>query len=53
MASDSTLQLVTERGWRSGLANLMRQENGRWWRARRWWVQSLVWLGVLNGILFF
>jgi ABC-2 type transport system permease protein len=53
MASGNTLQLVTERGWRSGFANLMRQENGRWWRARRWWVQSLVWLAVLNGILVF
>ena len=53
MASNNTLQLVEERGWRSGFANLMRQENGRWWRARRWWVQSLIWLVVLNGILVF
>jgi ABC-2 type transport system permease protein len=53
MASNSTLQLVNERGWRSGFANLMRQENGRWWRTRRWWVQSLVWLVALNGIVVF
>jgi ABC-2 type transport system permease protein len=53
MANNNTLQLVNEHGWRSGFANLMRQENGRWWRARRWWVQSLVWLVVLNGILVF
>jgi ABC-2 type transport system permease protein len=53
MASNNTLQLVKERGWRSGLANLMRLENGRWWRARRWWVQSLIWLVVLNGLLAF
>ena len=53
MASNNTLQLVNERGWRSGFANLMRQENGRWWRTRRWWVQSLVWLVALNGIVVF
>ena len=53
MASNNTLRLVNERGWRSGFANLMRQENGRWWRARRWWVQSLVWLVALNGIVVF
>ncbi len=53
MASNSTLQLVNERGWRSGFANMMRLENGRWWRTRRWWVQSLIWLVVLNGLLVF
>lgn len=51
MSEDSSLGLVEERGWQSGLANLMRLENGRWWRARRWWVQSLIWFVVLNGIL--
>lgn len=51
MANNNALQLVKERGWRSGLANLMRLENGRWWGTSRWWVQSLMWLVVLNGIL--
>ena len=51
MSKDSSPGLVEERGWQSGLANLMRLENGRWWRARRWWVQSLIWFVVLNGIL--
>jgi ABC-2 type transport system permease protein len=51
MANNNALQLVKERGWRSGLANLMRLENGRWWGTSRWWVQSLMWSVVLNGIL--
>jgi ABC-2 type transport system permease protein len=51
MSEDSSLGLVEERGWQSGLANLIRLENNRWWCARRWWVQSLVWFVVLNGIL--
>jgi ABC-2 type transport system permease protein len=53
MSKDNTLQLVSERGWRSGFANLMHLENGRWWGTSRWWVQSLVWFIVLNGILVF
>ena len=51
MANTQTLQPVTERGWRQGLANLMRKENDQWWRTRRWWVQSLLWLLVIYGTL--
>ena len=51
MASVSPMQLVNEHGWRRGLANLLRKENGQWWHTRRWWVQSLTWLVIVNGIL--
>jgi ABC-2 type transport system permease protein len=42
---------VEERGWRQGFANLLRKENGEWWHTRRWWLQSLLWLLIINGIL--
>jgi len=51
MDSASVLQLVKERGWRRGFANLLRKENGEWWHTRRWWLQSLLWLLITNGIL--
>ena len=51
MASLTVLQPVEERGWRRGLANLLRKENGEWWHTRRWWLQSLLWLLIINGIL--
>jgi ABC-2 type transport system permease protein len=51
MSESHVLQSVSERGWRSGFANLVRHENSCWWRARRWWVQSLIWFVTLNGIL--
>lgn len=51
MTSAKTLQLATEHGWRSGMANLVRKENDQWWRTRRWWIQSLLWLVILNGTL--
>jgi ABC-2 type transport system permease protein len=51
MASLSVLQPVKERGWRRGFANMLRKENGEWWHTRRWWLQSLLWLLIVNGIL--
>ena len=51
MASASVLQPVKESGWRRGFANLLRKENGEWWHTRRWWLQSLLWLLIINGIL--
>jgi len=51
MASTTVLQPVKERGWRRGFANLLRKENGEWWHTSRWWVQSLIWLLIVNGVL--
>ena len=48
MAANETLQLVNERGWRRGLGNLLRAEMGGWWKTSAWWVQSLIWTGVIN-----
>lgn len=49
--STHTLQPVDERGWRMGFGNLIRKENGLWWATRTWWVQALIWLLILNGLL--
>ena len=46
------LQLRSESGWRQGLANLLRKEGSLWWGTRLGWVQALIWLGILNGMLF-
>jgi ABC-type transport system involved in multi-copper enzyme maturation permease subunit len=40
-----------ERGWRMGLANMLAKENRGWWRTRRWWIQCLLWLVFLNGLI--
>jgi hypothetical protein len=37
-----------ERGWKMGLANMLAKENHGWWRTRRWWIQVLLWLILLN-----
>jgi len=51
MSENGQLRPVVEKGWRCGFANLLRLENQRWWSTRRWWVQCLVMLVILNGLL--
>jgi len=53
MTSGKTLQPVVEHGWRSGFMNMLRKENSLWWGTRKWWVQTLVWLLISNGIIAF
>ncbi len=51
MANDSELTLVSQRGWRRGFDNLLDNEFGRWWRTRRWWIQSLIWVAVIGFLM--
>src|SRR5512147_2674337 len=51
MSGNSMFELVNEGGWQGGLRNLMRADFGKWFRTRRWWVQSLIWIAVIDGIL--
>jgi ABC-2 type transport system permease protein len=52
MASNSEFQLIGNQGRLQGFGNLLRKENRLWWRTNRWWVQTLIWLVIVNGILF-
>lgn len=51
MAGNSAMQLVTERGWRRGLGSMLGSELSRWWNTRMWWVQCLIWVGLIGFIL--
>ena len=50
---ESSLRPATEPAWRRGFANLLRQENRRWWGTRRGLVQSLIWLILVNTVVAF
>ena len=52
MSSTNTLQVLDEHGWRRGFRNMLRKENGDWWQTKSWWMSSLVWTLIMNGILF-
>jgi ABC-2 type transport system permease protein len=51
MSQSEAIQLVNESGRFRGFANLLRKENSLWWGTRKWWVQSLIWLLISNGII--
>lgn len=39
-----------ERGWRMGLGNMFAKEINSWLRTRRWWMQCLIAIFLLNGL---
>lgn len=51
MAGNSAFQLVSERGWRRGLGAMLGSELARWWKTRMWWVQCLIWVGLVGFLL--
>lgn len=53
MATNSAFQLEETRGWRMGLRNLMRKESGEWWQTRRWWIQLILWVVIIDGFFLF
>jgi len=52
MVINDALQVRNEYGWRRGFSNMLRKENGDWWGTRQWWVRSLIWTLILNGLVF-
>jgi ABC-2 type transport system permease protein len=51
MSGNEAFELVTGSGWSRGLGNLSRSGLARWFKTRTWWIQSLIWGGVINLIL--
>jgi ABC-2 type transport system permease protein len=51
MSGNSAFQMVSERGWRRGLRNLLDNEFARWWKTRRWWSQCLIWGGMIGFMM--
>jgi ABC-2 type transport system permease protein len=44
---------VRDGGWLGGFGNLFNKELGEWFGTRRWLVQSLIWLLIINGLMAF
>ena len=51
VAGGRTLQPVTGRGWRLGFANMLANENGKWWGTRRWLLQLAIFVVLTNGLV--
>ena len=50
-ANAASLIPSRSRGWRMGFGNMLAKEMGGWWRTRRWWIQCLIALALLNGTM--
>lgn len=51
MAANLELQRVDEWSGLRGFANLFHKENRAWWGTRRWWINALLWTGMLGGLV--
>jgi ABC-2 type transport system permease protein len=49
--SGTTLQRITTSGWRLGFGNLFNKEIAEWLRVRRWLLQAVIWVVILDGFL--
>jgi len=52
MVDNNALVAVDEHSWRQGFNNLFGKENRAWWGTRKWLKHSLIWLAIVNGLLF-
>jgi ABC-2 type transport system permease protein len=50
VAARQGLLPVSENAWLGGFGNMLRKELGQWWGTRSWWVQTLIWVLILNVI---
>ncbi len=51
MATNVELKTVCSQGWLQGFANLFSKESYRWWRTRFWFIQLVIWLVIINGVM--
>ena len=50
MEHESSMEKIEGSGTFCGFKNKAREENGRWWHTRKWLVQTVIWLLLINGI---
>ena len=53
LASRTMLRPVRESKRLGGFGNMLDKELGEWFNTRRWLVQTIIWLAILNGLLTF
>ncbi len=47
------LDEITKTGYTRGFNNLFRTEMGRWRHTKSWWIQSIIWIIIINVMMFF
>lgn len=50
MAANLDLYRMNEWSPMRGFSNLLRKENRAWWGTHRWWINAILWPGMLGGL---
>jgi ABC-2 type transport system permease protein len=53
LAAREGLVPAREGGWLGGFGNMLGKELGDWFGTRRWLIQSVIWLVIINGLMAF
>ncbi|MCD1295052.1 hypothetical protein CUJ83_08585 [Methanocella sp. CWC-04] len=51
MSANSSLVRETNKGWTTGLSNMLSKENGEWWNLKSILMQLIIWTFIVNGIV--
>jgi ABC-type transport system involved in multi-copper enzyme maturation permease subunit len=51
MNANMELHRVKEWIWMRGFTNLYKKESRVWWSTRRWWINALLWTGLIVGLV--
>jgi len=51
MSGNEAFELVSEHGWLRGWSNMLHSGLARWFKTRTWWVQCLIWSGIIGGLI--
>jgi ABC-2 type transport system permease protein len=51
MSANSNTELISNSSPRRTFLNFLAKENGSWWRTRMWWIQMLIWMAIINGMI--
>jgi ABC-2 type transport system permease protein len=51
MSGNETFEMVSGTGWSRGLDNMLRSGLARWFKTRSWWVNILIWTGMIAAIV--
>jgi ABC-2 type transport system permease protein len=49
--TETPLVPTAPRRWLGGFGNLLRKELGQWFGTRMWWIETLIWLVIINGVV--
>src|SRR5512136_2168671 len=51
MDANLELKRVKEWAWMRGFANMYKKESRAWWSTKRWWINGLLWVGLVGGMM--